>query len=178
MSQLILQTERLSLRRFDIDDAPFIYELLNQPAFKEFIGDKGVSSLQEAETYIEDGPLTSYRKYGFGPYLAEDTALRIPVGMNGFFKRDNLDQPDIGFAFLERYFRQGFAMESALGLLQYARDSLGLPEVVAIVDDQNGRSIGLIEKLGFEFQRIYRMPGEDKDLRYYVCRLNDDTRPA
>lgn len=164
----ILRTERLRLRRFDLDDAPFVVELVNQRSFKEFIGDKGVSSLADARSYIKDGPLATYVEYGYGPYVVEETTDGAPVGMCGLFKRQNLDHPDLGFAFLERYFRRGFAAESSLGVVHYAGDVLGLPLLAAIVDPENVRSIALIEKLGFEFASMYPIPDEGKNLRYYT----------
>lgn len=171
MSEPVLQTDRLALRRFSLDDAPFILELLNEPAFKEFIGDKGVNSLIDARDYIEQGPLASYAEFGYGVYRVDRRGDGAAVGMCGLFQRENLDHPDLGFAVLERYFRNGFAAESSLAVMRYARDVLRLASIAAIVDPDNARSIALIEKLGFRREGSYRMPDEDKDLRYYAYRF-------
>lgn len=175
MTDTVLQTERLTLRRFTLDDASFVYELVNQRSFREFIGDKGVNSLDDARDYIEDGPLATFEKYGYCVYVVGRSANAVPIGMCGLFKRDNLDRPDIGFAFLERYFKHGFATESSLGVMRYAQDVLSLPALTAIVDPENARSIALVEKLGFSYERAYRMPDEDKDLCCYAYYFERDS---
>ena len=168
MNATVLRTRRLSLRRFELADAPFMFELVNQRSFKEFIGDKGVATLDDARSYIEDGPLAAYDERGYGPYMVEDSGNGVAVGMCGLFKRENLEHPDLGFAFLERYFKRGFALESSLGVMRYADEVLGLPVLTAIVDPGNARSIALIEKLGFGFDGMYSVPEEQKELRYYT----------
>ena len=175
MSDVVTQSERLTLRRFGLGDAAFVLELLNEPAFKEYIGDKGVQTLADAVDYIADGPLMSYADHGYGVYVVVRADDGARVGMCGLFKRANLDHPDLGFAFLERYFRHGYARESSLAVIRYAGDELALPRVAAIVDAGNVRSIALIEKLGFADGGGYRMPGEDHELRYFV---RDLERPA
>src|SRR5512141_1856884 len=61
-----LETARLRIRRMTEADAPFIVELLNDPAFLRFIGDKNVRTLADARRYIIEGPIASYARFGFG----------------------------------------------------------------------------------------------------------------
>ena len=103
---IILETERLRLRHLTPDtDAEFILELLNDPSFIRFIGDKGVRDLDAARRYIVDGPVKSYDANGFGLYLAELKTNETPIGICGLVKRDTLPHADIGFAFLPAYWR-------------------------------------------------------------------------
>lgn len=178
MNDTVLQTERLTLRRFDIDDAPFILELVNQPSFVEFIGDKGVATLADAELYLEDGALTSYREHGFGPYMVLETASGEAAGMCGLYQRDNLALPDLGYAFLEGFFRRGYAAEASQGVMDYAASMLGLDALAAIVDPDNSRSIALLDRLGFEFSTMYLMPNEESFVRFYRCRLPGAAGPG
>lgn len=173
MTDNVLQTERLNLRRFRYEDAGFVLALLNEPSFKEFIGDKGVETLDDARRYIELGPLASYEEHGWGVYVVVEKSERLPIGMCGLFKRENLPCPDLGFAFLSRYFRRGYALEASRGVICYARDALGLPLLAAIVDPENRRSIALLGRLGFGYDGRYAMPGEDKDLACYLVRPGD-----
>src|SRR6188474_756263 len=94
-----LETPRLILRRFDLDDAPFVVALLNQPSFIANIGDRGVRNVEDAHRYLRDGPMAMYEKYGFGLW---HTALKDGtfIGMCGMLKRDNLPDPDLGYAYL------------------------------------------------------------------------------
>ncbi len=166
-----LMTERLALRRFTHADAEFLLRLLNEPAFLKYIGDKGIKTLADAHDYIEQGPLTSYAEHGYGPYRVDRVADGATVGMCGLFKRENLSLPDLGFAFLERFFGNGYATESSLAVILYGREVLRLAELAAVVDPGNRRSIALLEKLGFREEGIYRMPGEDQNLLYYLYRF-------
>jgi len=171
MNDSVIRTERLLLRRFRTSDADFILLLLNEPSFREYIGDKGVATMADAVAYIEQGPMANFEKFGYGALVVERLEDGERAGMCGLFRRDNLDMPDLGFAMLSRYFRLGYATEASIGVIGWARDTLRLPRLAAIVDDGNQRSRRLVEKLGFEIASRYRMPGEDSDLRYYTMDL-------
>ena len=84
----VLETERLRLRRLSLDDAAFILDLLNEPSFLNYIGDKGVRTLDDARDYILTGPMASYERHGFGLYLVELKERGVPMGICGLLKRD------------------------------------------------------------------------------------------
>ena len=149
-----LETERLRLRAFTTDDAPFVLTLLNEPSFLRFIGDKKVRNLEDARQYLLTGPITSYERNGFGLLLVELKDSRVPIGMCGLIKREELPEPDIGFAFIPDYWRQGFAFEAATAVMNDARERLKLTNVLAIVNPDNESSIKLLERLGLRFERI------------------------
>ena len=165
----VIETQRLILRWFAPGDASFIYDLLNQPAWKRFIGDRGVDSLEAARGYIETVPLASYRRHGFGLYAMELKQDGTLVGMCGLIRRDGLDDVDIGFALLPRFEGQSLAYEAAAATLAYARDTLGLGRVVAITTLDNDRSGRLLERLGMRYEGIVRLA--DEDLRLYALEL-------
>lgn len=148
---------------FTIDDAPFILELLNMPAWLEFIGDRGVRTLHDAENYLITGPLTNYEQLGYGSYRVSIKATGQPVGMCGLFKREMLDAPDIGFAFLPGFTGGGYGYESASALMTYARETLGISRILGITSPMNQPSIHLLEKLGLRFERkfMYKSDGEE-----------------
>ena len=95
-----LETDRLQIRRLTTDDAEFILRLLNEPSFLRYIGDRGVRTTDDARAYIVNGPIASYDRFGFGLCLVVDATTRAPLGICGLLKRDALEHPDIGFAFL------------------------------------------------------------------------------
>jgi len=151
---LALETERLVLRPFTTDDAPFVLTLLNEPSFLRFIGDKKVRNLEDARQYLLNGPIASYNVHNFGILRVELKDSQIPIGMCGLLKRDELPDPDIGFAFLPDYWRQGFAFEAATAIMKDARERLKLTTVLAIVNPGNEASIKLVQRLGLRFERI------------------------
>lgn len=151
----VLETDRLILRWLTPDDdAAFILELLNDPSFIRFIGDKGVHTLAEARNYILNGPVASYEKFGFGLYAVELKDDHVAIGMCGVLKRDTLPHPDIGFAFLPTYWNRGYAFESAAAVMKYARDVLRLNQILAITTPDNEASAKLLNKIGLRFVKL------------------------
>jgi RimJ/RimL family protein N-acetyltransferase len=171
-SKDVLRTPRLLLRRFDLDDADFILELLNEPSFIRYIGDKGVRNRDDAREYLNGGPLESYERHGYGLYMVLSRDGSVPLGMCGILKRDELEDPDIGFAFLPRFWSKGYASESAAAVLDYGRNSFGMKRIVAITATDNSSSIRLLTRLGFKFERTACLSDEMDEVNFYAigCR--------
>ena len=167
----ILETNRLNLRRICMDDAEFMLQLLNEPSFLRFIGDKGVRTIDDARNYISQGPMASYDRLGFGLYLTELKGTQIPIGMCGLLKRETLDDVDIGFAFVPGFWKQGYALESAAAVMTYAKEVLGLSRLAAITSPDNEASIKLLLKLGMKFERLTKLSDDAPEVKLFVCDL-------
>jgi RimJ/RimL family protein N-acetyltransferase len=152
----------------DAGDSAFIHELVNEPSWIRFIGDKGVKTEQDALRYIENGPMAMYKRRGFGLYIVELKDGREPVGICGLIKREGLDDVDLGFAFLPRFWRNGYAFESAAAVMAYGRTALGLRRIVAILSRDNHRSRKLLQRLGFSFERTVKLQPDDEELDLYA----------
>ena len=163
----ILETERLRLREFTLGDTEFIIELLNSPGWIEFIGDRNVKTHEQALLYLENGPLRSYQKHGFGLCLVERKEDGKGIGMCGLLQRETLDHPDIGFAFLPDYNGRGYAFEIASATLHHAKEKSGLTRISAITLPGNARSINLLEKMGMKYVRDFSFPNSDEQLLLY-----------
>jgi ribosomal-protein-alanine N-acetyltransferase len=163
-----LATARLRIRELAAADAPFMLALLNEPSFIANIGDRGVRTLDDARGYLDRGPLSSYRRHGFGLYLVELGADGTPIGICGILRREELPNPDLGFAFLPAYWKQGYAYESATAIRRHARETLGIRRLLAIVNPANAPSIRLLERLGFRFESTTRRGNEDRPVNLYV----------
>jgi len=148
-TNVIARTERLSLRHFTLNDAPFVLRLLNDPSFLQYIGDRGVRTLEDAENYLRCGPLASYVANGHGLDAVVLHEGDICIGMCGIVRRDTLPGPDLGYAFLPEYTGAGLAEEATRAALKHARDALHFSEMLAIVQPDNAASIRLLHKLGF-----------------------------
>ncbi len=153
-------TERLFIRPFRFADAPFILELVNTEDWLKFIGDRGVKTLTDAEDFIKTGPFESYQANGYGAWLVQDKASKEPLGLCGFFKRDYLDWPDIGFAFLPEVYGQGYGTESAKACLDYGITQYQWPNIYAITSPKNSASIKLLEKIGLKCQKQFALEAE------------------
>ena len=171
---LELETERTRIRDFVLSDAQFILELLNQPSFIRFIGDKGVRTVEDAEKYLINGPIESYKRHGFGLYCVELKDTNTPIGMCGLLKRETLPDVDLGFAFLPEYWRQGHAFEAASVSLVQARDVFRLKRILAITNPDNDASIKLLQRLGFQFQQAMKLSNDADEVKVFSLLFSGD----
>jgi ribosomal-protein-alanine N-acetyltransferase len=162
-----IETARLTLRRFEFDDAPFVVELLNQPSFIKNIGDRGVRNLDDAQRYLREGPMAMYEKHGFGLWRASRRSDGTFVGMCGLLKRDILPDVDVGYAFLPHHWGQGYAFEAAHATLEYGARKFGLKRIIGVVSDHNTASIRVLEKIGMHFERMVAMHPGEPEIRLY-----------
>jgi RimJ/RimL family protein N-acetyltransferase len=164
----VLETERLLLRWLNEDDAEFIMELVNEPSWLRFIGDRNVKTLGDARGYIANGPAAMYARVGFGLYLVERKVDGAPLGMCGLIKRDNLADVDIGFAFLPRYWGCGYAFESAAAVLALGQQQFGLKRIVAITSIDNESSIKLLQRIGLAFEKLIRFGVDEEEVKLFA----------
>lgn len=167
----VLETDRLVLRRISLEDAEFILDLLNQPSFLRFIGDKKVRTLDDARNYILSGPVDSYERLGFGLYLAQLKESSVPIGICGLLKRETLEDVDIGFAFLPQFWGRGYAYESAKATMTYGSEVIGLKRIVAITSPDNDGSITLLEKLGMKFEGLMKLSEDAPEVKLFAANL-------
>jgi len=167
----LIETERLSMRRLTLDDADLMLAIWNDPAFVFHVGDRGIRTIAEARKNMSEGALKLYEDYGYGPYRVALKSDDTAVGICGLFRREGLNDADIGYGFLPEFCRRGYAYESARAVLDHARADIGLARIIAIVSPDNAASIGLTEKLGLQFEKTARLPGEDKDVSLYSMSL-------
>ena len=164
----VLETDRLILRRFTLDDAGFALALVNDPAWLEYIGDRKVRTVEDARAYLTKGPLAMYERVGFGMWVVTRNEDGAVIGTCGLIKRESLEDVDIGFAFLPRFRGKGYALESAKAVLDYGRRVLGLPRIVAIVSPANHPSIRILEAIGLHFEGMVKMPGDAEEICLYA----------
>jgi [ribosomal protein S5]-alanine N-acetyltransferase len=154
----LFETDRLTIRPLSLQDAPFILELLNEPSFIQNIADKGVRDLDGARNYLATGPMASYERFGFGLWLVERRLDGEPLGICGLIQREGLQDPDIGFAFLERHWSKGYAVEAAKATLEYGFEKLGMKRIVAITALHNQASGKVLERIGLRFEGLISLP--------------------
>jgi [ribosomal protein S5]-alanine N-acetyltransferase len=170
----ITETARLRLRLLTLADAPFIYELHNDPDFLRNIGERGVHSVEDAERYLASRLMASYARYGFGLYMVELKERPAAVGMCGLLRRDSHEDVELGFATLAACRGQGYTLEAARGTLQFGLNTLGLTRIVAIAAPSNVPSIRILETLGLRYERRVNFSPEGSESSLYVL----DTKPA
>ena len=172
---MIEETDRLTLRPLRDDDAPFIVALLNDPSFVEFVGDKGVRTIEDAREYIRTGARDGYARRAL--FLAARKEDGAPVGMCSLVKRAGLDAVDLGFAMLAPYRCSGYATEAAAWLMARAREVEGAERLLAITTPANAASARVLEKLGFRFARRIRLKPDAEELQLFESIGRSGTGP-
>jgi ribosomal-protein-alanine N-acetyltransferase len=169
----LIETERLRLRPVTVNDTELMLAIWNDPAFIRNVSDRGIRTIEQAREAIEGGAQKLFEDHGYGPYCMSLKSDGKMIGICGIFKRENLDDPDIGFGVLPDYCGKGYAGEAAAAVVDYARGELGIGVLTAIVSPTNAPSIGLIEKLGLTFEQMITMPGDDHAICLYKMALTD-----
>ncbi len=150
-----LETERLNIRPLILQDAAFMLELLNSKGWIQFIGDRNVRNIEAASNYIQK--IISNNKFFYNVFKIKDT--NTPIGVVTFLYRENYDCPDIGFAMLPQYEKNGYAYEAVKNYLEELnRNKVG--QIIAIVKPDNANSIQLLNKLGLLFEETFNDKNE------------------
>ncbi|SFC99121.1 GNAT family N-acetyltransferase [Algibacter pectinivorans] len=169
---IVAETNRLLILKFTLKDAPFFLELVNAPNWIKYIGDRNTKTVKAAEERIQEGHLKSYQSTGFGFYkLLLKTENNKPIGTCGLIKRDTLDDVDIGFAMLPGYEGLGLAHEASKEVIKLAKQQFELKRLIAIINPDNKKSIKLIEKLGFTFEKLVKPFADDEELLLFAKTL-------
>ena len=174
-SRLHLETERLRLRPLGNDDVFFLLRLFNEPSFHENIGDRGLRTPEQATLYLERGPGASYKQHGDGLLAVERLGDSTAIGICGLVRRDGLDAPDLGFAFLPEAWGEGFATEASEAVLASCHGT-EIDRVLAVTSLTNEASMRVLEKLGFERLGPRRLPGDDHDVMLFGLSLDEEPR--
>ena len=154
-------TNRLSIVEASLNDAPFIFNLMNSKGWLQFIGDRGIKTLKDAEQYIQLSLIDKYRSLGFGLYKLSLRTNDTPIGLCGFVQRDYLNAPDIGFAMLPEFEGNGYMFEAASKIIEMGFSTLNLKTIYGITIPNNTRSIKLLIKLGLsEIDKTTNPKGE------------------
>lgn len=163
----VCETERLTIRQLNTDDVEFVVRLLNEESFIRYIADKQVRTTDDAVNYLRNGPISSYNNYGFGLNLVLLKGSNVPIGMCGLLKRDELDYPDLGYAFLPEFWSKGYAREAAESVLkeEMARYSLDVVQAVTLPDNLSSNE--LLKKVGFTLKGSMALYGSQNNLYEY-----------
>ena len=156
-------TERLSLIPLNVDDASFIFQLVNTKGWIRFIGDRNILNVGLSRIYVQQLLDNANINY----WVVHLKKEKIPIGVVTIIKKDYLPFHDIGFAFLEKYQGKGYAFEAAERIINYGLNEVKMENIAAVTNLENIRSIQLLEKLGLHFHDIIKNNGENLYLYFF-----------
>jgi len=161
MSKIIAITDRLIIREKVIEDSEFVLQHYNEPLFIQNIADKKIYTLEDAKQFLINGPIKSYQENGFGMFIISLKDSNIPIGTCGLMKRDNTDDIDLGYALMSDYHKQGYVLEAAKAVLEYAKKEIKLPHILGYTALDNTSSMNVLKKLGFSELGESKLAGYD-----------------
>lgn len=143
-----LETDRLRLRILQIEDYTFIKALVNTEGWITFIGDRKVITDEDSKNYIQK--ITDNKNITYWVVSLKEND--IPVGLVTFIKRDYLEFPDLGFAFLPEQAKKGYAFEAASCIVEKLKSEGIHQNILATTIPENNKSIALLRKLGYQYK--------------------------
>jgi [ribosomal protein S5]-alanine N-acetyltransferase len=149
--QTPIETDRLLLREFTLDDAEPFLQMCTDPAVTRFTGDPGMTSLDEARADLLSRPIADYRKHGFGRWACVLKETGKVIGFAGSKFLDDLHEVDIGYRLLPEHWGKGLATEACRPIKRYGFDVLKLERIIGLVDPANVASVRVLEKLGLMY---------------------------
>lgn len=153
---MVLETPRLLLRQFTLEDVDGFYLLRSIPALVRYVGGRMLTSRDEAKQLLIDAPLRDYAVHGYGRLACIEKETGALIGFCGLKNDAKLGEIDIGYRFLESSWGKGFATESAQVVMAHGRDVLRLRRIVGVVDPANTASVRVLEKLGLVYEKQVR----------------------
>jgi len=159
MKGLILETPRLLLREFDIDDAQSFYDLNLNPNVIKYTGNSAFKDIEEAKEFLNN--YSDYKENGFGRWAVINKATKEFIGWCGLKNDKKTDETDIGFRFFETFWNQGFATESAKACINYGFENLKLKTIIGRAMKENTASIKVLEKIGLQYVKDFNFDGQE-----------------
>ena len=157
----LYETERLYLRPTGSEDAEFIFALMNSPKWIQYIGDRNIRDVVDAEAYILNKMSPQYERLGFGNYTLIRKADMVKIGTCGLYDREGLDGVDIGFAFLPQFEKQGYGFEAASKVKSLGFEVFNLEKISAITTKENLNSQKLLLKIGLKYSGMHTPPDDE-----------------
>lgn len=173
MSEIITETERITLSEVALEDAVFIYTLMNSKTWLHNIGDRGIIDLTDAEDYIENTLYKSYNRFGYGLFKMTLKSENKPIGLCGFVRRKSLDFPDLGFAILPAYEGRGLTKEIAKATLQYGQTKFKMKTVLGVTSENNKASQNILTSIGMKEAGNVKISKDAKSSKLYSITLSE-----
>jgi ribosomal-protein-alanine N-acetyltransferase len=165
---LTLETSRLILRPFTLDDAEAYFPLVSDPQILRYTGETPAADVDTAREILRLRPLRDYAECTFGRHAVIEKSSGELVGFSGLKRLPELDEVDVGYRFLPRCWGLGYATESAREAMRYGREDLGLARVVGLVERDNAASAHVLKKLGLKYERSLQVDAHATPIDLYA----------
>jgi len=168
----IIETERLILRQFNLNDFEAVYEFGSNEEVQKYTGNKNLESHTKAKELIKNVFLQDYKKYGYGRWATIFKPDNKLIGFAGLKYLPEMDETDIGFRFLPEYWNKGIATEASLEIIKYGFEKLNVKRIIGIAMPDNIGSCKVLEKIGLKFYKVDEYEGDRGSYNWYKIERN------
>jgi RimJ/RimL family protein N-acetyltransferase len=174
----IIDTGRLTLRRFTLDDLPAFFQLGSRPEIIRYAQSTPWASLDEARAFMVAAPFQDYATYGYGRFACVWKESGAVIGFSGLKYVPEIGETELGYRFLPEFWGMVLATEAGRASIEFARSDLGLTRLVAMVHPDNEASARVLTKLGFAVEKQLRYSGlQGVDVNLFARSLNAPASP-
>ncbi len=169
---MIIHTDRLILRHFNLDDAQEYFPLVSDPRVLKYTGEAPFTSLDQVRQMLLARPINDYSQFGFGRMACIEKMSGRLIGYSGLKFLSDLQEVDIGYRFIKDCWGKGYATESASAIMRQAVPEHQLKKVIGLTFPDNAASIHVLTKLGLQFEKKIKIDDLENELNYYSISYN------
>lgn len=163
----IIETKRLLVREFTLDDYEAVYEFNSNKELHQYTGDEIISSNERAKEIIKNIWLNDYETYGYGRWAVIYKSNNKLIGFAGLKYLPEINDTDIGYRFLPSYWGIGIASEVSVEILKYGFENLNLNRIIGIAMPENIGSWKVLEKIGLTLYKTDDYNGDEEVYNWY-----------
>jgi ribosomal-protein-alanine N-acetyltransferase len=156
----MVETKRLILRKFMLSDVKDYHQILKNRSVYEWLG-KGAEKTEEQVKKIIKYDLDHWENHQLGTWAVILKETNELIGHCGFGMIKAHNQYELLYAFSPEFWGKGYATEAGKASLKWLKNHTSIKSIIALSYPNNQRSIHVIEKLGFTYQKKTHLFGVD-----------------
>jgi len=161
---IIIESNQILLRKFVIEDYKSVFEFGSNVEVQKYTGENILKSELDAKNIIKNRFSSDYQNYGYGRFAAIFKPENKIIGFAGLKYLPELEETDIGFRFLPKYWGRGLATEISIEIIKYGFEVLNLKRIIGIADPENIASCKVLEKSGLKFYKLSSYDNTDEKI--------------
>ncbi|MCM3874073.1 MAG: GNAT family N-acetyltransferase [Pyrinomonadaceae bacterium] len=171
MTLRIIETARLRLRPFRLDNVDALHRLWTEPEVRRYLWDDDIITRERVQSLVNVS-LKSFEDHGFGLWAVLPRESESVIGFCGFWFFHEPPKLELLYGISPAHWHKGLATEAARAMLNYGFTELSFDRIQASTDAANLASSKVMEKAGMSFWRREMTNGLDT-VYFEISRADD-----